>query len=163
VPGPRPIPTHLKVLRGNPGKQKLNREEPQPPQPPTLLEPPEFLSGYAKDEWWRLAGELHVLGLLTVLDVMPFAAYCQAYGHWRTAEEALMKMAEKDPVTGALLVKGALGDARANPLIRIANNAACDMIRYSAEFGLTPAARSRVRAGVAWRESGPGKFDGLLA
>jgi P27 family predicted phage terminase small subunit len=162
VPGPKRVPTHLKLLRGNPGHQKLNKDEPQPTQSTELPEPPPFLSGYAKDEWWRLVAELRAFGLLTVLDIMPFAAYCQAYGHWRTAEEALMKMAERDSVTGGLLIKGALGDPRANPLIRIANNAAADMIRFGGEFGMGPAARARIRAGVAWREDG-GKFDGLLA
>jgi len=93
MPGPRPTPTHLKLLRGNPGHQKLNKEEPQPAPPPEVPEPPAFLDGYARDEWWRVAPELLVLGLLSTVDLMPFAAYCQAYAHWRTAEEALQKMA----------------------------------------------------------------------
>jgi P27 family predicted phage terminase small subunit len=161
MPGPRPTPTHLKLLRGNPGHQKLNTDEPQPPRPPQVPEPPGFLVGYGADEWHRVGPELYALGLLTALDVMPLAAYCQAYHHWRTAEEALARMAEKDPVTGALLIKSTLGDPRANPLIRVANNAAADMIRFAGEFGMTPSARARVRAGVAWREGG-GKFDGLI-
>src|SRR5262249_34745246 len=101
--------------------------------------------------------------LLSNLDIQPLAAYCQACSHWRSAEEALARMTENDPVTGALLIKGPVGAPRANPLIRIANNAAADMVRYSAEFGMSPAARARVRAGVAWREETPSKFDGLLA
>src|SRR5262245_17237437 len=36
----------------------------------------------------RVAPELHRLDLLTVLDVMTLAAYCQAYCVWRTAVEA---------------------------------------------------------------------------
>jgi P27 family predicted phage terminase small subunit len=65
-------------------------------------EPPPFLVGYAADEWWRVAPELHRLGLLTLVDVMPLAAYCEAYKRWRTAEELLATMAEKDAVTGGL-------------------------------------------------------------
>jgi phage terminase small subunit len=49
----------------------------------------------------------------------------------------------------------------ANPLVKIARGAAADMLRFAAEFGLTPVARSRLS--VAGRLSGPGKFDGLLA
>jgi phage terminase small subunit len=48
-----------------------------------------------------------------------------------------------------------------NPLQRIAVNAANDMIRYAAEFGLTPAARARVAGGIVGRAMS-GKFDGLL-
>jgi hypothetical protein len=35
------------------------------------------------------------------------------------------------------------------------------MIRYAAEFGLTPAARARVAGGIFGRAMS-GKFDGLL-
>jgi P27 family predicted phage terminase small subunit len=151
------------LLRGNPGLQKINEDEPVPARPPAVPEPPDFLRGYACDEWCRVAPELHVLGLLTAVDVMPLAAYCSAYARWQDAEEVLRQMAMKNPVTGvtgALLIKTSAGDARANPLIRIADRAAADMIRYASEFGLTPAARARIRAGVAWRDDG--KFDGLI-
>jgi hypothetical protein len=40
-----------------------------------------------------------------VLDVMTLAVYCQAYSRWRIAEEALVKMGERDLLTGGLLVK----------------------------------------------------------
>ena len=62
MPGRPPTPTHLKLLRGNPGKRPI-RPEPQPEQPPTPPEPPDFLTGYAFDEWRRVAPELHRLGL----------------------------------------------------------------------------------------------------
>jgi hypothetical protein len=40
-----------------------------------------------------------------VVEVKPFAAYCTSVARWQQAEEALAAMAERDPVTGALLVK----------------------------------------------------------
>ena len=86
--------------------------------------PPSWLPSYAQDEWWTTGPELHRLGLLTVLDLMPFAAYCQSYTMWRTASETLARMAEKDPATSGLLVKRADGNmgktrclaSRAGPL-----------------------------------------------
>jgi P27 family predicted phage terminase small subunit len=158
--GRRRIPGHLRLIQGNPGKRPIP-PEPQPEVPEQLPDPPAFLNGHARDEWFRVAPELRRLGLLTVLDTMALAAYCAVYSRWRTAEEALMKMAEKDPVTGALLIKGALGEPRENPRVRAAERAAGDMIRFAGEFGMTPSARARVAAGVAWREDG-GKFNGLL-
>jgi P27 family predicted phage terminase small subunit len=164
MPGPRRIPTHLKLLCGNPGHQKLNKDEPQPQVPAEAPEPPPFLTGYAMDEWWRVAPELHRLRLLTIADVMPFAAYCQAYMHWRTAEEVLAAMAERDQATSGLLVKRADGNAGQNPLLSIARKAAADMVRYASEFGLSPAARARISAGVGYEPPpGGGKFDGLIA
>jgi P27 family predicted phage terminase small subunit len=160
--GPPPTPTVLRLMRGNPGKRPI-RPEPQPPRTAEPPEPPSFLVGHAADEWWRVAPVLHQMGLLSQLDVAALAAYCVAYTRWRQAEEALAKMAEKDPVTGGMLIKGALGDARVNPLARVAANAARDMVAFASQFGMTAAARARIAAGPFGQPPGPGKFDGLLA
>lgn len=82
-----------------------------------------------------------------------------AYARWRTAEELLARMAAGDPLMAGLLVKGPYGDARRDPLLRVAAAAAADMVR--AEFGMGPAARARIGTGVG-HEPPPGKFDGLL-
>src|SRR4029079_10913387 len=156
----RKLPTHLKLLKGNPGKRAI-RAAPGLAVPATPPDPPEFLDEHAKNEWWRVAPELHALGLLTVLDLQPLAAYCQAYAHWVTAERALARMAAEDPHFSGLMITGSTGSHMANPLVKIARGAAADMLRFAAEFGLTPVARSRLS--VAGRLSGPGKFDGLLA
>ena len=129
-----------------------------PEKPP---EPPDFLNEDAVNEWWRVAPELHALGLLTVIDVMPLAAYCQTCAHWIAAERARAELAEKDQVTKGMMITGSAGNQMVNPLVKVARNAAADMLRFAVEFGLTPVARSRLS--VAGRVSGPGKFDGLLA
>jgi P27 family predicted phage terminase small subunit len=55
-------------------------------------------------------------------------------------------MAEKDQLTGGLMIKTSNGNAIQNPLVGTANKAAADMMRYAAEFGMTPSARSRIAA-----------------
>src|SRR5262245_29650225 len=138
--GPHPTPTHLKLLRGNPGKQAIH-DEPQPAladQPPPA---PHYLSGYAREDWDRVATELYRLKLLSVVDIPSLAAYCDAYERWRQAKEALQKMAERDPAMSALMIKTRNGNAMQNPLAITADKAAAAMVRYAAEFGLTPAAR----------------------
>ena len=161
MPGPPRTPTNLKLLRGNPGHQKL-RAEPQPLIPKTCPEPPPHVTGYAADEWWITAPELHRLGLLTRVDVPALAIYCHAYGQWRLAAETLAKMAANDPVTGGLLIKTKYGDVAQNPLVSITRKHAADMVRYGSEFGLTALARSRLAAGGYAPPPGGGKFDGLL-
>jgi P27 family predicted phage terminase small subunit len=158
--GPPPIPFMLKKLRGNPGHQKL-RAPPEPASAPNCPEPPPFLSSYAQDEWWRTSPQLHVLGLLSTVDVACLAAYCQSYALWREASEALARMAAHDEHTHALLIKTVDGNPRRNPLIKVARDAAADMVRFAGEFGLTPVARSRLAAGIHAQPSA-GKFDGLL-
>jgi P27 family predicted phage terminase small subunit len=160
MPGPPPEPLRLKLLKGNPSKRQL-KPEPQPEITANVPEPPPFITGYAADEWWSAATQLHRLGLLTKVDVVPLAAYCSAYGHWRQAEEALARMAANDPKMHGLLVKTVDGNARRNPLVKIAADAASDMLRYAGEFGLTPIARARLGA-AGYGPSAPSKFSGLL-
>jgi P27 family predicted phage terminase small subunit len=155
----RRIPTHLKLIRGNPGKRALPTE-PEPEIPENMPEPPPFLTGYAADEWWLTGPRLVRLGVLTSVDLQVFAAYCQSYATWRTAVETFNAMAERDPTTGGLLVKRQDGNAARNPLLAIAASAASDMVRYAGEFGLTPLARGRIASGGGYEP--PGKFDGLL-
>jgi P27 family predicted phage terminase small subunit len=66
------------------------------------------------------------------------------------------------PVAIAPPLKTHDGNARRNPLVKIAADAAEDMVRYASEFGLTPVARSRLAVGV-YGQPAPSKFDGLLA
>ena len=62
--GPPPTPTHLKLIRGNPG-QRANSIEPEPQVPQELPEPPHFLSEDAKGEWRRIIEEMVRLKLVT--------------------------------------------------------------------------------------------------
>ena len=100
----------------------------------------------ALEEWNRVAHWLHRIGLLSEVDRAALAAYAQAYGRWVQAERAIAKMAEKDQLTGGLMIKTSNGNAIQNPLVGTANKAAADMMRYAAEFGMTPSARSRIAA-----------------
>jgi phage terminase small subunit len=101
MPNP-PVPFPLKVLRGNPGKRPM-RPEPQPEIAADVPEPPSFITGYAADEWWKTAPELHRLGLLTRIDVPALAAYCHAFGQWRMAAESLAKMQANDPIMNGMI------------------------------------------------------------
>lgn len=141
--GRKPTPTHLKLVRGNPGKRRLNASEPAPDR--TLPTPPAELCADARLEWDRVAGELHGIGVLSRIDRASLAAYCQAYGRWIVAERAIAKMAERDQLTQGLMIKTTNGNAVQNPLLGTANKAMGDMVRYAAEFGMTPSARSRVQ------------------
>jgi P27 family predicted phage terminase small subunit len=160
-----PIPFELAKLRGNPGKRRLH-PGPQPARAAHVPGPPDFLMPAAKTEWLRLADEAHALGLLTLLDTTLFAVYCQSVGRWLQAEELLAKAVAEAAANGddgaGLAVAGANGAAVINPLLKIAVAAARDVCRYAAEFGFTPAARARFRAGYE-PPPGPDKWDGLLA
>ena len=143
-PGTKPKPTHLKLVTGNPGRRALNRKEAK--AKPSIPKPPAHMTPDAVEEWSRVATELFNLGILSEIDRAALAAYAMAYGRWVQAERAIAKMAEKDQLTGGLMIKTSNGNAIQNPLVGTANKAAADMMRYAAEFGMTPSARSRISA-----------------
>ena len=160
--GKKPTPTHLRLLQGNPQRRPVRTDEPQPL--PLLDAPPplSFIEAYATEEWNRLAPELVRLGLMTLVDSAPFGAYCVAFARWRTAEEALAKMADKDPVMRGLIVRSKAGTAMENPLVYTSRRAAQEMLRFATEFGFTPAARARIHTGASG-QAPPSKFGDLLA
>jgi P27 family predicted phage terminase small subunit len=80
---------------------------------------------------------------------------------WRTAVETLATVAARDPITHGLLMRTADGNARRNPLVKIAADAAADMLRFANEFGIGAAARSRMAAGWQPPER-PSRFGDLL-
>jgi P27 family predicted phage terminase small subunit len=160
--GRKPIPTHLKILRGNPGKRALPQNEPEPTLIEDVPEAPPFVQGYARIEWERVAAELVRLNLLSILDVGVLSAYCVAYARWRTAEEMLLELARRDPALRGLLLKSSRdGMPVNNPLVRIAAHAASDMTRYGTELGLSPSARARIATGPI-ASAKANKFTGLL-
>jgi P27 family predicted phage terminase small subunit len=131
------------------------REEPQPARAKKFPEPPAYLSEYAAHEWHRTGRELWQLGLLTTIDEAAFSCYCQSFGRWRMAEE---RLASED-----LVVRGTERSNRVpNPFLKIAAQAARDLIKFGSEFGLTPSARARVAAGMP-PASSPSKFGDLLS
>ncbi len=142
--GPKPKPTRLKVLTGTARAHRLNPAEPE--IEPAVPDAPDHLSDEAHAEWVRVTDEMAQAGILSALDRGALAAYAQAYGRWVAAERALHVVAARDAVTAGLIIRTQSGNAIQNPLVGTANKAMADMVRYAAEFGLTPSARSRVSA-----------------
>ncbi len=132
--GRRPKPTMLKLATGNPGRRPINEAEPQPGA--AVPEAPAELSPAAKAEWDRLAGDLVALKMMTALDRAALAAYCQAYAMWSEAITAVQQF--------GTMVKSPSGYPIQSPYVSIANKQAEIMIRIAAEFGFTPASRSRI-------------------
>ena len=133
--GRKPVPTALKLLRGNPGHRRINLAEPAPQ--PAILACPEHLGPIAKAEWARLAPLLHNLRLLTELDRAALASICECWERSVKASEAITKY-------GLVMRKGDV--VSASPFIRIANQNLEQMRKLLTEFGMTPSSRSRIAA-----------------
>jgi P27 family predicted phage terminase small subunit len=146
VRGRRPKPTRLKVLTGNPGKRPLNELEPTPEV--AVPDCPAELNPAAKREWDRLVVELGKLRILTHLDRAALATYCGAYALWAEAMVQLQKY--------GTMIKSPSGYPQQSPYLAVANRQAEIMMRIAAEFGFTPASRSRISTSAV---EAPGLFD----
>lgn len=151
--GPKPQPTQLKVIRGNPGKRPLNEAEPKPSR--GIPFPPDDLSEEAKIEWLRVVPELDRLGLLTMIDRSALVGYCDAWGRWVYARRAVAAAAKEFPKYEGLIIETVNGNWVQNPALGIANKAMADVMRYCVEFGMTPSARSRIAATPRAAEEDP--------
>jgi P27 family predicted phage terminase small subunit len=98
---------------------------------------------------------------LTALDTPVLAAYCQSYARWVAAERILARLAVEDPDTQGLTIMGTMGSPMVNPMLKIARLSAADVLRFAAEFGFSPAARTRISAGISPEVKS--KFGDLLA
>lgn len=135
-PGPKPKPTAVKEMEGNPGKRALPENEPRPAELLEIPKPPSFLMPLAKKHWKKMSEELRGCGLLTAIDLDAFAAMCNAYATWVDAQQQLKK-------TG-MLVRSPNGHPVISPYISISEKALNRMLQYQKEFGLTPSSRVRV-------------------
>jgi P27 family predicted phage terminase small subunit len=149
--GRPPKPTALRVLNGNAGKRPINHREPKltakAPAAPVSLQPE------ARAEWDRVVGLLVAAGIMTEIDRGILAAYCTAWGTAEIALRGLAHMRQNDPVFCGMLIRSAKGNLMSNPLMGILNVALRDVRTYSGELGMTPAARSKIRATEAVADS----------
>ena len=158
--GRKAKPTRLKVLEGNPGKQKLPKNEPAPRISKDIPDPPCHLDDIAVEEWHRVAEGLHALGLLTDVDTTALAAYCDSYSQWVQANIGIKEAKASDPKLHGLLEYTTNGNLIQNQYVGIARRAKQDMVKYAGEFGMTPSKRS----GLGVSDSGlkPSRFKGLI-
>jgi P27 family predicted phage terminase small subunit len=141
-------PTNLKKAQGNPGKTKINKNEPSPKI--LIPDPPEVLTGTALKEWKRITPILEKLGLLSELDVMELAAYCQCVKRWLEAEEYIEENGLTDTTSNGNLIQ--------SPYVGIANRAMTQMHQFLCQFGMTPASRAGVTAKIREPENPLAKF-----
>lgn len=145
--GRRPTPTHLKVVSGNPGKRALNKREPKPKR--EIPSCPAHLSDESKVAWGRLTAMLDRIGVLTEADALALERLCDCYSEILECRvliardgrtySSIRTEGEGDDVQEMVLIK-------ANPAVAMLADADRRFKGYLVEFGLTPAARSKVQA-----------------
>jgi P27 family predicted phage terminase small subunit len=125
-------PTALRLVHGTRGKNQ-NKSEPMPTGEANA---PDWLSDEAKDVWKHLATELEAIGLLTSMDEQAFAVYCQSYAELIEAEAELVKGGKTQTTKD--------GFVRKSPWLSVRDEAHKRMQQIGAQFGFSPASRTRI-------------------
>ena len=141
--GPRPKPTALKILAGNPGKRPLNHREPKPRT--GILRCPTWLDKEARACWKRLIPELKLMGVLGRIDVDALINYCDTWSRWKRAILFLQKSGDVYSVKDD---DGKVKYVAQWPQVAVARNLLTALNRYQQEFGMTPASRVGLKAEV---------------
>lgn len=166
--GRRPVPTAQKIIRGNPGRRPINENEPVPPAGKVAC--PSWLPAEGKKAFRELVKVLGDQGMkvLTTADRLALTLLCDAFATYRQAQKDL-EMAALDELLRKKVAAVEAGRdvedvtvssltyesptptgtiVRPRPEVAIAAEAWRRVARMLLEFGLTPAARSKVAARV---------------
>ena len=133
--GPKPTPSEIKRKTGNPGHRKLNDREPIAPN--GVIACPQYLTGPARTEWFRLRPILDKMGTLKPVDRNILAAYCFNHG---LAVWAADMLNDKGP-----LYKTKKDNVITTPVLWVYNGAVEKMLKLGAELGIGAATRSRIQ------------------
>jgi P27 family predicted phage terminase small subunit len=134
----RPTPSHLKVVAGTNRKDRENPDEPKPALGSPV--PPVWLSDDAKVQWGRFSVWLEQMGVLTVADGPALERLVSVYLEVRDLEACLTlegRTYATQSTVGERVVK-------AHPAVAMLNSADSRLRQMLIEFGLTPAARTKV-------------------
>lgn len=133
--GPAPKPTALRLLDGD-RKDRINTNEPMPRS--GLPQCPDEVSDEVRLVWDYTVRELATMGIAFRADRDALLCYCEAVVTHRRACAVLAK--------SSILVKGLHGNMVRNPALQIQRDGAAVIRAFAQEFGLTPSARSTIRA-----------------
>jgi P27 family predicted phage terminase small subunit len=159
--------------RGTKPKGKTTDPDPPRGRPPT----PKGLVGMAREEWARMVNRLEAAKILSVVDDAALYQYCCLYAETEgirasrmtnarllaKLEAALERVRHEDQIAAVASAIGDLQRVDAKHLQQLRQGHMA-IRQYLVEFGMTPAARSRVRATDAPAPEDPfAEFDSPAA
>lgn len=133
MPGPKPLPTNVKVLRGT---LKKYRTTPNEAQPGGVARKPDDLSPEVSAAWDEMSAHLEGAGLLTSVDAQAFRTLCECWARYLHAQQQVRAY-------GAI-IKSPSGAPMFSPFWMQLKSEEKSLGKLFAEFGMTPASRTRV-------------------
>jgi P27 family predicted phage terminase small subunit len=145
MPGPARKPSAIRNNEGDLSNRPPNEREPE--NLDGLPVCPPHVTGEAKAEWDRICRDLSDMGILSREHRPALTAYVDT---WAEFVKQSTSYAKTGPV-----IKTTNGNFVQNPLCGVVNRLKDDLRKWLIEFGLTPAARTRVEVRPANLNNGP--------
>ena len=139
MPSPKPKPTALKILAGNPGHRPLPPFEPQ--LIPGIPDKPDWLDTYASEEWDRLTADMTAQRVFTKKDLGISVSICLAYEQMRETHAIIKTVGRSYTVEDM----GGNTHYKARPECVRFETASREYRTLLAEIGFTPSSRSKVQ------------------
>lgn len=127
------MPLNVKEMRGFVGHRPVNREAPEPKLVEGMPDPPKWLKGEAKREWFRQIGSLTATRVLGENEISLLASYCYLQGEFINEVKS-----------GRTMVAALISQLRG----------------FASEFGIGPASRARIKSGNAKKDTDEERFFG---
>jgi P27 family predicted phage terminase small subunit len=141
------IPGKVHYLRGNPSKLPVDAltDDFQPDvELPTC---PGHLQDEARKEYRRIGKELERYGLISKLDRGVLSMACERWAEYVWAQRKMAELNEQDPNGEKGYIDRTPNDYKVMSVyLQIARSSESQYVKLCNELGLTPAARSRVKA-----------------
>ena len=128
-------PTKIKQLTGTARKDRLPKNEMQPPLLEDTSIPTVLTNKFSRIEWAKQTKILNELGMLTDTDTSLLIAYCIEVGNYFTLKERVGDSITFNTPNGHIMVL---------PEVTEANKSLQNMIKLSSLFGFNPAARTKI-------------------
>lgn len=134
LPGRKPDPFELRILKGNTSNRRIPKTAKVETKLPNC---PNWLNPVAKTEWKRAGAILKRLNLISDIDMMAFAVYCEncaiviQCGNYIKKKGGYAKYLEGK-------------NSQNVPHLTAMNKAYNNIKSFCSEFGMTPSSRGRI-------------------
>tara|TARA_B100000809_G_scaffold128677_1_gene126725 strand:- start:1247 stop:1699 length:453 start_codon:yes stop_codon:yes gene_type:complete len=147
----KPLPDHIKLLKGTARKDRLNPQAPKF-EVDEIQCPPHF-KGKHREVWMDIVPKLIKAGVATNIDSYALEALCEKWCEFREAQTKLND-------NGTVILTPS-GFPQLSPYYSISKQALNDFGKLMTEFGMTASSRTKIKAGDEGKGKRKGRFDGV--
>lgn len=162
--GPKKTPTGALKLRSS---WRVNGRKAEP-QPDGKAIKPTWLKGIARKKWCEIVPQLEAMGVLTQIDSTTLSRYCHLFAQWFEIKKFIDGKGfafDSESVTTItrdvddnIIEKKVVRSMRTYPQVNLYMKLGRELSRLEADFGMTPASRTAIKAMQPQGQSKAKKF-----